>query len=108
MEDRRQFQRFCLDCLVSISASTVYFETELLNLSFRGALVVLPPKHREEVQLHSSLCATIVLAPTVTIEMTGNVVHQSSNTVGIQCTWLDPQSASRLSRFVELSMGAIV
>lgn len=105
MQERRQYDRFGLDCVVNVSTPLCRFETELLDVSFRGALISLPKHYRSMLAPSSAVEASMELTRDVLIHMTGHVAHHGFNTFGLYCTGLDLVSASRLKRFVEVNMG---
>lgn len=101
--ERRRFHRIATDKPVILHIADVAYPGTVRDLSLRGMLFDVQGSWRPEigmpiaasVQLDDALCC---------IEMNGKAVHVEGNRVGLRCSSLDVESASRLRRMVELNL----
>lgn len=102
--ERRRFSRITFHRPAELEVRTERASCELLDVSFKGALVEVPagfPASRGEK------CALAIHldAGDAVIRMEGEIVHREGNTAGVRCTEIDLESISHLRRLVELNVG---
>lgn len=103
-ENRRRFHRIHLDCRASIEACGVTHETQLIDISLKGALLSRPIEWN--VQSGTHCVVTIALDPdAIQLAMEGVIVHIEPDRLGIRCHHIDIESAGHLRRIVELNLG---
>lgn len=106
MNQHRKFSR-----LPFKTASTLYFENtaqgiagNLIDLSFKGALVEAPPEFEgtpgQPVTLKIELEDSNVV-----IEMQAEVAHREAGRIGLHCVSIDLESMTHLRRVMELNLG---
>ena len=105
MTQKRKFSR-----LPFHSASTLVFgdsdsiATELIDISFKGALVEAPPNR--EFPQESLVNLQIKLGGSdITIEMKTEVAHVDAGHIGLKCISIDVDSMTHLRRLLELNLG---
>ena len=103
--NRRRFTRFPFVGQVRLYSSGAMWETQLIDLSLRGALVRRPADfsgrqgfhYRLELRLHGNLM----------IAMGVVVAHLEPEHLGLRCERLDFESFVHLKRLVELNLGDV-
>lgn len=103
--NRRRFARFPFSGRVHLYSSGAVFDTDLVDLSLRGALVRRPEAftgktgfhYRMELRLHGNLM----------IAMGVVVAHLEERQLGLRCERLDFDSFVHLKRLVELNLGDV-
>ncbi len=103
--NRRRFQRVLFDTPVYIQTNHQRFESQLIDLSLRGALVRTPPGWNSQPLDPLQLVIILDTHQGVTIEMGGHTSHQDDGVIGIQCDTIDVDSITHLRRLVELNLG---
>ncbi len=101
--ERRQFSRFNIEARVHLYSGTQAWESELIDISLRGALLQRPEGwvgkdgdfYRIEVKLEGS----------VIISMSVSVAHVTEQRIGFNCQKIDMNSFVHLKRLVELNLG---
>ncbi|MCB1785287.1 MAG: PilZ domain-containing protein [Chromatiaceae bacterium] len=102
-DERRRFHRIATDKPVKITAGSAVHPGTVLDLSLRGLLFEVADDWQPTsgtaisalLELDGELCC---------IQMEGEVAHVEGNHVGMHCTAIDLDSASRLRRMVELNL----
>ena len=102
--ERRQFTRIPFEASVTLSNPGGTWTGKLLDISLNGLLVSKPqnwaaatdPKYLVEVHPADEV---------FTIRMEATVAHNESDHIGLQCNFIDIDSASHLRRLVELNIG---
>lgn len=103
-DERRQFTRIPFEASVTLSNPSGTWSGKLLDISLNGLLISKPqnwsiakdPKYLVEVHPADEV---------FTIRMEVTVAHNEDNHVGLQCNFIDIDSASHLRRLVELNIG---
>lgn len=101
--ERRRSHRIATDKTVQLEIGDQKCVGRVLDISMRGLLIACdPPPNVQEgdsstarVQLDDAVCC---------IDVEGTVVHINPGQIGIHCTQMDIDSASRLRRLVELNL----
>lgn len=103
-QDRRKFMRILFDSPVTLRCNNALFESQLLDLSIKGALVVRP--NAWEGQVGNQLILHIPLdADRHQIEMKAEISRIEEDRLGLQCIEIDVDSITELRRLVELNLG---
>ncbi|MFK7957445.1 MAG: PilZ domain-containing protein [Lysobacterales bacterium] len=101
--ERRQFSRFNVDAKVHLYSGSQAWESELIDVSLKGALLKRPDEwagkdgdfFRIEIKLEGS----------VIISMSVSVAHIAGDRIGFICQKIDMDSFVHLKRLVELNLG---
>ncbi|MDR3300590.1 MAG: PilZ domain-containing protein [Candidatus Accumulibacter sp.] len=103
-QERRKYFRITFHTPATLTFPDRTFEVEVLDLSLKGALVVLPA---EITVTDQALCKlSVPLDETRTgITMKTRVVHLEDRRVGLRCLSIDLDSVTHLRRLVELNLG---
>lgn len=102
--DHRRFSRIPFVARARLHGRGLDWQSELIDISLKGALVTQPPgatlRIGEPLRLDLS-----VDDGAVTIGMDTEVAHCGGGRVGLHCRYIDLQSATHLRRLVELNLG---
>ena len=101
--ERRRFHRIATDKTVQLEIGDQQCAGTVLDISLRGLLIACePPTSAREgdsgkarIHLDDAACC---------IDVEGTVVHINPGQIGLHCTQMDIDSASRLRRLVELNL----
>lgn len=101
--ERRRFSRFDIEAQVHLYSGSQAWDSELIDISLKGALLKRPPEwegktgdfYRIEVRLEGS----------VIISMSVSVAHIATDRIGFICQKIDMDSFVHLKRLVELNLG---
>ena len=107
MPEKRKFSRitFAGKCSINeeISGSMKTWQTTLLDISLKGALILRPDRwdHKENssVQLQLALDGSDIV-----LECAGLICHQEENKLGIKFLALSLESISHLKRLIQLNL----
>ena len=101
--ERRHFNRIAFPTEASVSIGQTAYTTRVVDLSFKGALIVTPEK--SAAQSGDTVTLEIILdeQPDV-IALTGKVRHIGKEHIGIETEELDIDSATLLRRVIELNL----
>jgi hypothetical protein len=103
-DERRHFTRIPMDGRVTLSCDGREWQTQMLDISLKGALLQRPAGY--EGRSGDSCSVTLQLeAQGVTIAMQGSVAHCEQEHLGFHCEHIDLDSISHLKRLVELNLG---
>lgn len=100
---RRQFHRFPLEGSVRVYSGVAMWNTELIDVSLRGALVERPKGFDVSVGACYRLDMRLEGGPIIGMSVTLAHVHESS--LGFRCQRIDLDSFLRLKRMIELNLG---
>ncbi|ABC32612.1 conserved hypothetical protein [Hahella chejuensis KCTC 2396] len=103
--DRRRFQRISFDAEVTIQQSNRSWISQLLDISFRGALVH-EPADWDKADANSPFELRVNLGAEHLISFSGHLRHTEKGHLGFSCEHMDLDSASTLRRLVELNLGS--
>jgi c-di-GMP-binding flagellar brake protein YcgR len=105
MDDRRSFQRVPFTTDAEILCNNRKYKGELLDISFKGALI-LGTGHIP-IESGSRCDLTIHLLETeITMNFEAELVHRQDNNLGFQFISVDTETASHLRRLLELNIGS--
>ena len=102
--ERRHFVRVGFDAPALLTTSTAAFSVHVLDLSLKGALIMVPA---QAALGQGTLCQlTIPLADTGNhIAMSTEVAHVQGLHTGLLCKGIDLDSVTHLRRLIELQLG---
>jgi hypothetical protein len=102
--EHRRFSRIPFVARAQLHARGQDWQSELIDISLKGALVTLPPgvtlRVGEPLRLDLS-----VNDGAVTIHMDSEIAHLGGGRVGLHCRHIDLESVTHLRRLVELNLG---
>jgi hypothetical protein len=102
--ERRHFSRIAFHRPANLDVGGVQGTCEVLDVSFKGALVEVP--HGFPAPVGQACTLSIRLdAGDALIEMAGEIVHREGTLAGVRCLEIDLDSMSHLRRLVELNVG---
>ncbi len=104
-EERRRFSRFMFDARAVLHSPSGDIETDLVDISLKGALV---SRGDDSSPLRAGEMVTldVILADGAThIQMQAEVVHVSTENIGLKRANIDMESIGHLRRLVELNLG---
>lgn len=104
MEDKRRFTRIIFSTPASLKVGGKVYETSLLDLSLKGALVESDADLSAYNDKDCSLSFTLPDSD-ITIEIFGFIAHIEQQSIGIACTKIDLESVSHLKRLITLNLG---
>jgi len=103
-EEHRHYTRIQFDAKVSLSQGSSRWDSSLLDISLKGALLSQPQDWTGTVG--DSLLAELLLDNNVVvIRMQGSVAHIENGHIGLRCEHIDIDSIAHLKRLVELNLG---
>ena len=104
-KDRRRFERIPFDHAAALLTEQGLWPCELLDISFRGALLgpneLCQPTEGQQLELVIPLDD----AEEIRITMSGTVVRASDQGIALSCDRMDIDSMSLLRRLVEMNLG---
>ncbi len=104
--NKRRFTRVIHDSRVTISGPSQTWQTQLIDISLKGALVTRPdgweknPGDRFSINIELGENADIVISMEVVA-----IAHASENSIGFECLDIDVESITHLKRLMELNLG---
>jgi len=102
--DHRRFSRILFSSNAKLSSNNQSFSTEVLDLSFQGALVKRPldwnVAEGSPVLLQFQLNDSDLM-----LEMDTIVAHSHQDNLGLRCEKMNIETASHLRRLLELNIG---
>lgn len=102
-EDKRNFSRIPFDSAVKIVMDSKHWESILLDISLKGALVQKPEGW--DASIDDACFLEITLGEDLTIRMEAKVAHAQNDQIGFRCEHIDLESITHLRRLVELNTG---
>lgn len=101
--ERRRFHRVFFDASAKLRISNKTYQTELIDVSLKGALLKAPEAFSTTEGESATL--NIVLDTQNHIDMQGCTVHSENGRIGFRCDHIDMDSITHLRRLVELNLG---
>lgn len=102
-QEKRIHNRIAFDAPVVISIADRQWQSNLLDISLKGALVNIPDDWDNKPDSHCQLDIQLS-GSDIHIQMQVSVKHIENNHIGFQCEQIDLDSISNLRRLVELNM----
>lgn len=104
MNEKRHFTRIQFDAIATIQSGEEVWDTKVIDISMKGALVEKPATDLTNDQ---PITLTLTLSDNSThIVMEGKVAHVDEASLGMVCDNIDVESVSHLRRIVELNTGS--
>ena len=100
--ERRKFHRLAFDTPVRIVGSAQLWQSKLVDISLKGALVERPEDW--EGTSGERFLLEILLSVGTIIKMNAIVVHSNKGHIGFRCEHMDIDSISHLRRLVMLNL----
>lgn len=104
MDEKRQFQRFNFDSRARLNATDASWDTRILDISLRGALLARPPGWDYEPGTAQAI--QVDLESGDKIEMDVTVSHVDQNRIGCRCDRIDLDSFAHLKQVVLANIGS--
>lgn len=101
--EHRHFSRIPLDSAVRLLGQDRSWDTELLDISLKGALVRRPDAWSGVPD--EPYTVEIALSPDQSITMDARVAHVEPDRIGFRCEHIDVDSITHLRRIIELNTG---
>jgi hypothetical protein len=103
-DERRRFRRIPFEAQAFLSHGKDRWETQLLDISLKGALLTLPSgwKGATGERLYLEL---VIEGGALVIRMETEVAHIEKGHLGLRCLHIDLDSMAHLRRLVELNLG---
>jgi hypothetical protein len=102
--NRRHFTRIPMDSAVTLACGAKQWNSQLLDISLKGALLAIPDNFGECPECSCRLMLSLSEAE-ITIMMVGHIVHHEETRLGFRCDSIDLDSITHLKRMVELNLG---
>ncbi len=102
-QENRIFSRIVFDAKTVISNTEQEWETELLDISLKGALLEKPATW--DAPIGAEFRLGISLSEDTVIYMQASVAHIENDHIGFTCHHIDLESITHLRRIVELNTG---
>lgn len=103
-QDKRQFTRITFDSPVYLSKDAATWQSELVDISLNGVLIVKPATWIGAVGDLFKLTLDLNESD-IEIRMEVEVAHLENNHIGFHCKHIDLDSITHLRRLVELNVG---
>ncbi|WP_127476239.1 PilZ domain-containing protein [Sulfurivermis fontis] len=103
MKEKRHFQRIPMDGHAALFCGGDRWDSRLLDISLKGALIVCPTDWQADSASNCQL--ELRLDGDVVICMDGTVVHCENGHLGFRCDHIELDSITHLKRLVELNLG---
>ena len=102
--EKRQFSRFAFDASVTLDKGERQWKSKLLDISLKGALVLIPDNWETENEGEYKLSIFLDNSD-VEIDMDVSLAHAEKDHLGFHCEHIDIDSVTALRRLVELNLG---
>ncbi len=106
VQERRSHHRIAFDAPVVISNSERQWQSTLLDISLKGALVIKPDEWDSDAgrtwQLDIQLSGS-----DIHIQMEASVMHIEDDHIGFHCDHIDLDSITNLRHLVEMNLGNV-
>ena len=102
--EKRRFSRVSFQGKAHLETPEQSYPTEVLDLSFKGALITIPEGWQPDVAGPLVLRVHLSDFP-LDFSMQVSVAHQRNEVLGLQCDKIDLESAGHLRRLIELNLG---
>lgn len=100
--DKRKFHRLTFDALARLTGATSQWQSRLVDISLKGALIERP-EHWEGTSGERFLLEVMLSVSTV-IKMNVVVVHVHKQFIGLRCDYIDIDSITHLKRLVAFNL----
>ena len=103
--ERRKFTRIIFSTPAELRQGESVWQTQLLDLSFKGALLCKPEKFLADLEQPFLLTFILEGMPNQII-LQGHITHDEHGHLGLHCELMDIDSATQLRRLIELNVGS--
>jgi hypothetical protein len=106
MAQQRRYSRlpFPTESTLALGPAGLTYQTDLIDISLKGALVRRPAELRAEAGAPAVLTVRLPDSA-ITIRMQGTLAHVSPERLGLHCRSIDMESMTHLRRLLELNLG---
>ena len=104
MENKRYYTRVLFSTPATLSVGQQSFDTSILDLSLKGALISTPDSLGDCVGKTATV-DFLLQGSDVHIDMVGEVAHCEPHSIGIKWEKIDIESMTHLRRLIELNAG---
>ncbi len=104
MQNQRQFSRILFSTPAQLQIEPRVFDTSIIDLSLKGALVATPDSLGDCTGTDAKLAFSLAESD-IQIEMQGVIAHCEPHSIGIVWTTIDIDSMTHLRRLLELNVG---
>ncbi|QTH63843.1 PilZ domain-containing protein [Psychrosphaera ytuae] len=104
MENKRYYTRVLFSTPATLSVGQQSFDTSILDLSLKGALISTPDSLGDCVGKTATV-DFLLQGSDVHIDMVGEVAHCEPHSIGIKWEKIDIESMTHLRRLIELNSG---
>ncbi len=104
-QERRHFTRFPFKVQATLSQDDHNWETELLDISIKGALIARPADWEKTADNSEAQLQIKLEGSDTTIDMEVFLTHIESERMGLRCEHISMESFEHLKRLVELNLG---
>jgi hypothetical protein len=102
--EQRRFSRVNFQGKAHLETADESYPTEVLDVSFKGALVKLPENWPQQISSPILLRVHLSDYP-LDFSMQVSIAHLHNEVIGLHCDKIDLESASHLKRLIELNLG---
>lgn len=102
-EDKRRFTRVPFDAEVSLRHGDRAWMSDLVDISLKGALVVVPAGF--DFPAGNALDMDVLLNEEIAIRTHATLVHRTGERLGLRIDRIDMESIMHLRRLLELNLG---
>ncbi len=100
----RHHSRISFDAQAYLRSNTVVWQTRLIDISLKGALIARPADW-QGAKGEGYLLELLLDDEETVIRMTVTVMHLQADRIGLHCEHIDIDSVSHLRRLIELNLG---
>jgi len=104
LTNKRRFSRVDFNTSTTISRGNHHWQSHLVDISLKGALVDLPEGWDGSIGDEYQV-AVILKEDEVAIKMAASVAHIQDSRIGFRCEHIDSNSSPHLRRRMELNLG---
>lgn len=102
--EKRQFSRIDFDASVTLDNSNQQWSSKLLDVSLKGALVLMPDNWAQDNDGDFKLSIKLDNSD-IKIDMDVTLAHTEKDHLGFHCEHIDLDSITSLRRLIELNLG---
>ncbi len=101
--EKRRFSRIVFNSSATISDDNNRWQSDLIDISLKGALLALPDGWQGDIGDEYGL--ELQLNDEIAIQMNVSVAHIEARHIGFRCEHIDFDSITHLRRLMELNLG---
>lgn len=102
--EKRHFSRIAFDSPVTLKHENQSWQSKLIDISLKGALILRPEDWAETTDDSYKLAINLDNGE-FEIDMDVKMTHCEAERIGFHCEQIDMDSAAKLKRLVELNLG---